>query len=278
VPIERIRQQAAQQHADAAAARKQTKPNTPIALARSAPSANNCMINDSATGVDDRPAESLQRSCREQECTRTGQPTGQRGKREYRECRSGTAGDAEQVPERPPSSRSLRGEQIGVDHPGERCLGELQVGPDRMASATFTIVMSSTIISTPRQKHGQCAQRPACESEAICCIVSHLPQDGPAVHPLVFAACGICREDNQIPCNSGRPDRHMKRKVCIVGGGPAGMMLGYLLGRAGIDTCVLEKQRGFSCANFRGDTVHPSTLQIMHELGLLEEFLKLPHL
>jgi 2-polyprenyl-6-methoxyphenol hydroxylase-like FAD-dependent oxidoreductase len=68
----------------------------------------------------------------------------------------------------------------------------------------------------------------------------------------------------------------MKAQVCIVGGGPAGMMLGYLLGRAGIDTCVLEKHADF-LRDFRGDTVHPSTLQIMHELGLLEEFLKLPH-
>jgi 2-polyprenyl-6-methoxyphenol hydroxylase-like FAD-dependent oxidoreductase len=54
------------------------------------------------------------------------------------------------------------------------------------------------------------------------------------------------------------------------------MMLGYLLGRAGIETCVLEKHADF-LRDFRGDTVHPSTLQIMHELGLLEEFLKLPH-
>jgi 2-polyprenyl-6-methoxyphenol hydroxylase-like FAD-dependent oxidoreductase len=68
----------------------------------------------------------------------------------------------------------------------------------------------------------------------------------------------------------------MKAQVCIVGGGPAGMMLGYLLGRAGIDTCVLEKHADF-LRDFRGDTVHPSTLQVMHELGLLEEFLKLPH-
>src|SRR6201747_1215209 len=63
---------------------------------------------------------------------------------------------------------------------------------------------------------------------------------------------------------------------CIVGGGPAGMMLGYLLGRAGIDTIVLEKHADFF-RDFRGDTVHPSTLQVMHELGLSEEFLKLPH-
>jgi 2-polyprenyl-6-methoxyphenol hydroxylase-like FAD-dependent oxidoreductase len=68
----------------------------------------------------------------------------------------------------------------------------------------------------------------------------------------------------------------MKVQVCVVGGGPAGMMLGYLLGRSGIDTCVLEKHPDF-LRDFRGDTVHPSTLQIMHELGLLEDFLKLPH-
>ena len=65
-------------------------------------------------------------------------------------------------------------------------------------------------------------------------------------------------------------------QVCVVGGGPAGMMLGYLLGRAGIETCVLEKHADF-LRDFRGDTVHPSTMQVMHELGLLEQFLKLPH-
>ncbi len=62
----------------------------------------------------------------------------------------------------------------------------------------------------------------------------------------------------------------------IAGGGPAGMMLGYLLARAGVEVTVLEKHRDF-LRDFRGDTVHPSTLQIMHELGLLEKFLKLPH-
>lgn len=63
---------------------------------------------------------------------------------------------------------------------------------------------------------------------------------------------------------------------CIVGGGPAGMMLGYLLGRAGVEVLVLEKHADF-LRDFRGDTVHPSTLEIMHELGQLEEFLKRPH-
>jgi len=63
---------------------------------------------------------------------------------------------------------------------------------------------------------------------------------------------------------------------CIVGGGPAGMMLGFLLARAGIDVVVLEKHKDFF-RDFRGDTIHPSTLELMHELGLLDEFLKIPH-
>src|SRR4029077_16442633 len=63
---------------------------------------------------------------------------------------------------------------------------------------------------------------------------------------------------------------------CIAGGGPAGMMLGFLLARAGIHTTVLEKHADF-LRDFRGDTIHPSTLDLMHELGLLDEFLKLPH-
>jgi 2-polyprenyl-6-methoxyphenol hydroxylase-like FAD-dependent oxidoreductase len=63
---------------------------------------------------------------------------------------------------------------------------------------------------------------------------------------------------------------------CIAGGGPAGMMLGYLLARAGIEVLALEKHADF-LRDFRGDTVHPSTLETMHELDLLEEFLKRPH-
>jgi len=62
----------------------------------------------------------------------------------------------------------------------------------------------------------------------------------------------------------------------IAGGGPAGMMLGFLLARAGIDVLVLEKHADFF-RDFRGDTIHPSTLELMYELGLLEEFLKRPH-
>jgi len=65
-------------------------------------------------------------------------------------------------------------------------------------------------------------------------------------------------------------------RCCIAGGGPAGMMLRFLLARAGIDVTVLEKHADF-LRDFRGDTIHPSTLELMHELGLLAEFLKLPH-
>src|ERR1700752_3212002 len=65
-------------------------------------------------------------------------------------------------------------------------------------------------------------------------------------------------------------------RCCIAGGGPAGMMLGFLLARAGVDVVVLEKHADF-LRDFRGDTVHPSKLEVMHELGILEEFLKLPH-
>jgi FAD binding domain len=65
-------------------------------------------------------------------------------------------------------------------------------------------------------------------------------------------------------------------RCCIVGGGPAGMILGFLLARAGVDTIVLEKHADFF-RDFRGDTIHPSTLEAMHDLGLLDDFLKLPH-
>ena len=65
-------------------------------------------------------------------------------------------------------------------------------------------------------------------------------------------------------------------QICIAGGGPAGMMLGLLLARSGIRVTVLEKHSDFF-RDFRGDTIHPSTLEILDELGMLDEFLKLPH-
>src|SRR5436853_4409472 len=63
---------------------------------------------------------------------------------------------------------------------------------------------------------------------------------------------------------------------CVVGGGPAGMMAGFLLARAGVDVLVLEKHGDF-LRDFRGDTIHPSTLEILDELGLADRFLRLPH-
>src|SRR6185436_14542795 len=65
-------------------------------------------------------------------------------------------------------------------------------------------------------------------------------------------------------------------RCCIAGGGPAGMMLGFLLARAGVDVVVLEKHKDF-LRDFRGDTIHPSTLELMYELGILDQFLKRPH-
>jgi 2-polyprenyl-6-methoxyphenol hydroxylase-like FAD-dependent oxidoreductase len=68
----------------------------------------------------------------------------------------------------------------------------------------------------------------------------------------------------------------LSTRCCVVGGGPCGLMLGFLLARAGVDVVVLEKHVDF-LRDFRGDTVHPSTLDVMAELGLLDDFLKLPH-
>jgi 2-polyprenyl-6-methoxyphenol hydroxylase-like FAD-dependent oxidoreductase len=68
----------------------------------------------------------------------------------------------------------------------------------------------------------------------------------------------------------------LSTRCCVVGGGPCGLMLGFLFARAGVDVVVLEKHVDF-LRDFRGDTVHPSTLDVMAELGLLDDFLKLPH-
>jgi 2-polyprenyl-6-methoxyphenol hydroxylase-like FAD-dependent oxidoreductase len=72
------------------------------------------------------------------------------------------------------------------------------------------------------------------------------------------------------------PTASVTTQCCIAGGGPAGVMLGFLLARAGVEVVVLEKHADFF-RDFRGDTIHPSTLELMHELGLLDAFLKLPH-
>ena len=68
----------------------------------------------------------------------------------------------------------------------------------------------------------------------------------------------------------------LNTRCVIVGGGPAGMMAGYLLARASVPVAVLEKHADFN-RDFRGDTIHPSTLELMHELGMLDPFLKQPH-
>ena len=70
--------------------------------------------------------------------------------------------------------------------------------------------------------------------------------------------------------------RSIRTTCCVAGGGPAGVMLGFLLARAGVEVTVLEKHADFF-RDFRGDTVHPSTLELMGELGLLDDFLKVPH-
>ena len=71
-------------------------------------------------------------------------------------------------------------------------------------------------------------------------------------------------------------ENKLNTTCCIAGGGPAGMMLGFLLARAGIEVGGLEKHADLF-RDFRGDTIHPSTMQLMHELGLLDAFLKVPH-
>jgi 2-polyprenyl-6-methoxyphenol hydroxylase-like FAD-dependent oxidoreductase len=69
------------------------------------------------------------------------------------------------------------------------------------------------------------------------------------------------------------PRQEMHVRCCIVGGGPAGMVLGYLLARVGVEVVVLEKHADF-LRDFRGDAIHPSTLEVMHELGILDAFLQ----
>jgi 2-polyprenyl-6-methoxyphenol hydroxylase-like FAD-dependent oxidoreductase len=78
------------------------------------------------------------------------------------------------------------------------------------------------------------------------------------------------------PGTSGLSNPALSARCCIAGGGPAGMMLGLLLARAGVEVIVLEKHGDF-LRDFRGDTVHPSTLDVMADLGLLDAFLARPH-
>jgi 2-polyprenyl-6-methoxyphenol hydroxylase-like FAD-dependent oxidoreductase len=84
------------------------------------------------------------------------------------------------------------------------------------------------------------------------------------------------REQRHLTCKLIAMDAQDQVTCCIAGGGPAGMMLGLLLSRAGIDTLVLEKHKDFF-RDFRGDTVHPSTLQVLADLGLIEKLLALRH-
>ncbi|MEK6333354.1 MAG: FAD-dependent oxidoreductase [Acidobacteriota bacterium] len=70
--------------------------------------------------------------------------------------------------------------------------------------------------------------------------------------------------------------KRIDTRCCVAGGGPAGIMLGFLLARAGVEVVVLEKHADF-LRDFRGDTIHPSTLEVMHELGILADFLERPH-
>jgi 2-polyprenyl-6-methoxyphenol hydroxylase-like FAD-dependent oxidoreductase len=78
------------------------------------------------------------------------------------------------------------------------------------------------------------------------------------------------------PTPTADPAASLRVQCCIAGGGPAGMMAGYLLARAGVRVAVLEKHADF-LRDFRGDTVHPSTMEAMYEIGLLSRFLERPH-
>src|SRR3954451_7855379 len=84
------------------------------------------------------------------------------------------------------------------------------------------------------------------------------------------------RSFHAIDENATVSEPDLETQCCIAGGGPAGMMLGFLLARAGVRVSVLEKHADF-LRDFRGDTVHPSTLEVIYELGLIDKFLERPH-
>src|SRR5262249_45386223 len=95
---------------------------------------------------------------------------------------------------------------------------------------------------------------------------------------LFLPVLGLTKVWHESLCGSlmETPTEKLQVRCVIAGGGPAGMMLGLLLARAGIEVAVLEKHADF-LRDFRGDTLHPSTLELMHELGILDELLKRPH-
>lgn len=76
--------------------------------------------------------------------------------------------------------------------------------------------------------------------------------------------------------NTNTSEKSISTTCCVVGGGPAGMMVAFLLARAGVEVIVLEKHKDFF-RDFRGDTIHPSTFELLNELGILQEFQKIPH-
>jgi 2-polyprenyl-6-methoxyphenol hydroxylase-like FAD-dependent oxidoreductase len=83
-------------------------------------------------------------------------------------------------------------------------------------------------------------------------------------------------DKSNAPSQGAGTSSDIHTRCCVVGGGPAGIMLGLLLARAGVEVVVLEKHADF-LRDFRGDTIHPSTLEIIHELGWLDELLARPH-
>jgi 2-polyprenyl-6-methoxyphenol hydroxylase-like FAD-dependent oxidoreductase len=96
----------------------------------------------------------------------------------------------------------------------------------------------------------------------------------PVKHRRARDRVGFSDNGGIVPAREG--DQVVQTQCAIAGGGPAGMMLGFLLARAGVDVIVLEKHSDF-LRDFRGDTIHPSTLEVMFELGLLDQFLQRPH-